>query len=124
MSVLFNDWYGRFYNLFQPNLGGTIEQFWGEFAYFIKVATIYIILAMWSAWFTRIYAFRWRKAITFGYISRWRNVKEEIEGSSQRIQEDAYRFARIVESLGLQVMRALMTLIAFLPILWKQAVFH
>jgi peptide/bleomycin uptake transporter len=119
MSVLFNDWYGRFYNLFQPNLGGTIEQFWHEFAYFGKVASVYIVLAMWTGWFTRIYAFRWRKAITFEYISKWRNVKEEVEGSSQRIQEDAYRFARIVESLGLQVVRSLMTIIAFLPILWK-----
>jgi peptide/bleomycin uptake transporter len=41
-----------------------------------------------------------------------------VEGASQRIQEDIYRFARIVESLGLQVIRAVMTLIAFLPILW------
>lgn len=119
MSVLFNDWYGRFYNLFQPNLGGTIEQFWNEFGYFGKVASIYIVLAIWTNWFTRIYAFRWRKAITFGYISKWRDVKVEVEGASQRIQEDIFRFTRTVESLGLQVVRSMMTIIAFLPILWK-----
>ena len=34
MSVLFNSWYGRFYNLFQPSMGGTLEQIWGEFLYF------------------------------------------------------------------------------------------
>lgn len=119
MSVLFNEWYGKFYNLFQPNLGGTIEEFWYEFGYFGKIASMYIGLAIWTNWFTRIYAFRWRKAITFEYISKWCNVKEEVEGSSQRIQEDTFRFTRTIESLGLQIVRALMTIIAFLPILWK-----
>ena len=56
--------------------------------------------------------------MTFNYIPKWRNVEEEIEGASQRIQEDTYRFARIVESLGLQVVRAIMTLIAFIPLLY------
>lgn len=56
--------------------------------------------------------------MTFSYVDKWRLVEEEVEGSSQRIQEDIYRFARIFESLGLQVIRAIMTLMAFLPILW------
>ena len=34
------------------------------------------------------------------------------------MQEDIYRFARIIENLGLQVVKAFMTLIAFIPILW------
>jgi peptide/bleomycin uptake transporter len=57
--------------------------------------------------------------MTFDYIPQWRHVEKEIEGASQRIQEDAYRFAKLVESLGLQVARAVMTLVAFLPILWQ-----
>ena len=60
--------------------------------------------------------------MTFDYIPRWRTVKEEIEGASQRIQEDCNRFARIVESLGLQVVRAVMTLVAFIPVLWGLSV--
>jgi peptide/bleomycin uptake transporter len=119
MSVLFNDWYGRFYNLFQPGNGGTIEQFWGEFAWFFKIAGVWITLAMWTGWFTRLYSFRWRKAMTFSYVPRWSNVKTEVEGASQRIQMDTERYAKIVESLGLQVVRGIMTLIAFCPILWK-----
>ncbi|EAJ8655455.1 putative transporter [Campylobacter coli] len=43
---------------------------------------------------------------------------DNIEGSSQRIQEDTYNFSKIVESLGLSFIRALMTLVAFIPILW------
>jgi len=56
--------------------------------------------------------------MTFNYIPKWQAVESEIEGASQRIQEDCNRFARIIESLGLQVIRAFMTLIAFIPILW------
>ena len=78
----------------------------------------YVILATFTGWFTRIYGLRWRESITFDYIPRWRNVEVEIEGASQRIQEDCNRFARILESLGLQAVRAIMTLIAFLPVLW------
>jgi peptide/bleomycin uptake transporter len=48
----------------------------------------------------------------------WKATDAKIEGASQRIQEDAMNFAKIVESLGLQVVRALMLLIAFIPILW------
>ena len=50
-------------------------------------------------------SFRWREAMTFSYVAGWQHVEEEVGGASQRIQEDIYRFARIFESLGLQVIR-------------------
>jgi peptide/bleomycin uptake transporter len=78
-----------------------------------------VLIATVTAYFTRIYAFKWREAMTFAYVEKWQQVEEEVEGASQRIQEDIYRFARIFESLGLQVIRAIMTLFAFLPILWQ-----
>jgi len=49
----------------------------------------------------------------------WTSGRVKVEGSAQRLQEDTMRFAKIVESLGLQVVRAVMTLIAFTPILWS-----
>ena len=137
MSVAINTWYGGFYDLLQnaakfkdiPQDG--IEQLFTQLigmSYvtdgftgnpsFTVIAFPYILLAVFTNWFTRIYGLRWREAITFSYIPRWRAVKEDIEGSSQRIQEDCNRFARIVESLGLQVIRAIMTLVAFIPILY------
>lgn len=138
MTVAFNSWYGRFYDLLQnaldykENPQEGIELFYGHmvsFSYitddftgdpsFAVIAFPYIAIAILTNWFTRIYGLRWREAITFDYIPRWRSVEEEIEGASQRIQEDCNRFARIVESLGLQVVRAVMTLIAFIPILWS-----
>ena len=136
-TVAFNSWYGRFYNLLQtsgdykdnPQVG--IDLFFGHLTSlsyitnnftgdpsFAVLAFPYIIIAVFTSWFTSIYGLRWRQAITFNYIPRWRTVETEIEGASQRIQEDCNRFARIVESLGLQIVRSIMTLIAFIPILW------
>ncbi len=96
----------------------TLLDFWQSMINFAWIAFPYVLLATLTGYFTRVWAFKWREAMTFDYIKYWRNVEREIEGSSQRIQEDIYRFARIVESLGLQVVRAIMKLIAFLPILW------
>ena len=138
MTVAINSWYGRFYDLLQ-NAGDYVNNskegidlffsqlisveyilngFEGEPS-FVVIAFPYIALAIFTGWFTRIYGLRWREAITFNYIPRWQEVEDEIEGASQRIQEDCNRFARIIESLGLQVIRAIMTLIAFIPILWN-----
>ena len=137
ITVAINKWYGGFYNLLQTSgeykekSAEGIALFYDKlisFSYwtngfegepsFAVLAFPYVILAVVTGWFTRVYGLRWRQAITFDYIPRWKTVKEEIEGASQRIQEDCNRFARIVESLGLQVVRAVMTLVAFIPVLW------
>ncbi len=118
LSVLINDWYGGFYDVLQKATEHEVADLWAGLQKFFYIAIPYVVLATITSYFTRIYSLRWREAITFDYIPRWRNVEQEIEGASQRIQEDTYRFARLVESLGLQVVRAIMTLVAFLPILW------
>lgn len=118
ITVMINGWYGEFYNILQKPTEYGIDVFWEKLIYFFKLAIPYVIIVTATNWFTRVYTFRWRQAITFNYLPRWQNVSADIEGASQRIQEDAYRFARIVESLGLQVVRAFMTVIAFIPILW------
>jgi peptide/bleomycin uptake transporter len=118
LTVKINQWYGRFYNMLQKATEHQLQEFWQELLIFAYIAFPYVLIATLTAYFTRIYAFRWREAMTFSYVSRWQQVEEEVEGASQRIQEDIYRFARIVESLGLQVIRAILTLVAFLPILW------
>ena len=56
--------------------------------------------------------------MTFAYTPFWKKIDAKVEGASQRIQEDCMNFARIVESIGLQIIRAIMLLIAFIPILW------
>jgi len=137
MTVLINRWYGAFYDMLQNPAGRDVSEFWGQIfvpqfaphnflglfdlpmpSSFLWIAIPYVFLATITNYVTRLYGFRWRQAITEDYIPRWRNVEHEIEGSSQRIQEDTQRFASVVESLGLAVVRAVMTLIAFIPVLW------
>lgn len=118
LSVKFNDWYGGFYDILQKTDKHTFDEFYQKLVDFTWLAVWYILFATVTSYLTRIYSLRWREAITFNYIPRWRNVTQEIEGASQRIQEDAYRFAKIIESMGLKIVRSVMTLIAFLPILW------
>ncbi len=117
-TVMINEWYGSFYTMLQKATEHDVSELWLGIRQFLQIAVPYIVIATITAYFTRIYAFRWREAMTFAYVEKWQKVEEEVEGASQRIQEDIYRFARIVESLGLQVVRAIMTLFAFLPILW------
>jgi peptide/bleomycin uptake transporter len=51
------------------------------------------------------------------YMARWPKVRH-IEGASQRVQEDTMRFASIMEGMGVAFVDAIMTLVAFLPVLW------
>ncbi len=118
LSVRFNIWYQGFYDLLQ-NIGKhSLADFNALLVQFLWIAMPYVVLATLTSYLSRLYAFQWREAITFSYLPRWSNVKQEIEGASQRIQEDAFRFARILESLGLQLANGIMTIIAFIPILW------
>ena len=52
------------------------------------------------------------------YMANWKKVRH-IEGASQRVQEDTMRFASIMEDLGTSLVSSILTLIAFLPVLWK-----
>lgn len=137
LTVILNNWYRIFYDMLQNATENDVADFWRMIfapevanhnflglidipmpSSFMWIAIPYVLIITATNFVVRHYGFRWRQAITEDYIPRWRHVEEEIEGASQRIQEDANRFARIVESLGLAAFRALMTLIAFLPILW------
>lgn len=118
ISVQLNSWRKVFWDLMQEAPKHKISEFHDLLWQFMGIVLPLVVIIMFTAYFSRLYAFRWRKAITFNYFPKWRNVSKDIEGSSQRIQEDTYRFARIVESLGKEAVSAVMTLIAFGPILW------
>jgi len=116
LSVLLNDWYRRFYNILQK--ANDINAFWDRMIEFTYIAGAIVATAVIIYYFTQHYAFRWRQAITYYYLPYWEATEGNIEGASQRIQEDTYAFARSLETLGLGLFRAILTLIAFIPILW------
>src|SRR5882762_6599277 len=121
LDVMINNWFGTFYNMIQQALGKpgvvTQEQFFGQLATFAAIALVAITTSVLSAFVTSHYVFRWRTAMNDYYVDNWQRLRH-IEGASQRIQEDTQRFATTVEGLGASLIDALMTLIAFLPILW------
>ena len=118
IDVKINEWYKGFYDLLQKAPERELSEFYDGLKLFMKLAIPYVIIITITNYFTKLWAFRWREAMTFSYMPYWRAIDAKVEGASQRIQEDAMNFAKIVESLGLQVVRALMLLIAFIPILW------
>ncbi len=118
MTVAINSWYGKFYDLLQKAAESDVSEFYDGIFLFMRLAIPYVIIYTITNYFTRLYAFRWREAMTFAYMPYWKAIDAKVEGASQRIQEDCMNFARIVESIGLQIIRAFMLLIAFIPILW------
>ncbi|MBA1337274.1 MAG: peptide/bleomycin uptake transporter [Pelagibacterales bacterium] len=118
IDVKINEWYKDFYDLLQKATERDISEFYDGLFLFMKLAIPYVIIYTLTNYFTRLYAFRWRGSMTFAYMPYWKKVDVKVEGASQRIQEDCMNFARIVESIGLQIVRALMLLIAFIPILY------
>jgi peptide/bleomycin uptake transporter len=69
-----------------------------------------------TKFFVSHYIFRWRTAMNDYYVAHWAQLRT-VEGASQRVQEDAMRFSTSMEGLGVNLVDAVMTLIAFLPVL-------
>jgi peptide/bleomycin uptake transporter len=125
LDVMINNWFGSFYNMVQQALAKpnsiTQEQFFGQLLTFGGIAMVYILTAVLTSFVTSHYVFRWRTAMNAYYVAHWQRLRH-IEGASQRVQEDTQKFAQTLEQLGESLIRALMTLIAFLPILWGLSV--
>lgn len=121
LDVKLNEWYGSFYNMVQEALSKpgsvSVDDLFGQALTFFEVATTLIVVAVLLEFFARHFVFRWRTAMNTYYMESWPKIRH-VEGASQRVQEDTMRFAAIMENLGVAFIRAVMTLIAFLPILW------
>ena len=125
LSVAINSWYGPFYNLVQAALSKstpvTIEQFYSELSTFASIALVAVVVGVITRFFVSHYIFRWRTAMNDFYMSNWPLLRT-IEGASQRVQEDSMRFATTVENLGVNLISAVLTLLAFLPVLLRLSI--
>jgi peptide/bleomycin uptake transporter len=121
LDVLINNWFGIFYDSIQAALAKphsiTAEAYYRQLLTFGKIALVAVTVSVFTRFFVSHWIFRWRTAINNYYMSMWARVRH-IEGASQRVQEDTMRFASIMEDLGVSLVDSVMTLIAFLPILW------
>jgi peptide/bleomycin uptake transporter len=122
VSVAINDWYGPFYDLVQTALAKsgpvTLDQFFGELLSFAGIAFVAVAVGVLTRFFASHYIFRWRTAMNQYYMANWDSLRR-IEGASQRVQEDTMRFSSTVEELGVSLINAVMTLVAFLPVLLR-----
>ena len=120
IDVKINEWFGVFYDMIQKALAKpnaiTIEEYWSSLASFITLAGMYIALYVAISFFTAHYLFRWRTAMVEWYHSVY-DKAGNIEGASQRVQEDTIKFTRIMESLGTSFIESVMVLFQFTPIL-------
>ena len=124
VSVVVNAWYNPFYDLIQKMLssgGGDVNELYAGVLTFLYIAMVAVTLMVLNLFFVSHYVFRWRTAMNNYYTAHWEKLRH-IEGASQRIQEDTMRFARTMETLGVNLVEALMTLLAFLPVLFSLSV--
>jgi peptide/bleomycin uptake transporter len=129
LGLLFNSWYKVFYNALEnKNYEDFLDSFiqlgtfdifhistWG----FTPLAVLSILLFALTQFIGQTFSFRWRESITKDYLPRWKGIFTDIEGASQRLQEDTKKFAWLTWTLGQGVIKSIMTLVFFLPILWN-----
>jgi len=122
VSVAINNWRRPFFDGVQaalsPNSKVTTDELYVLMLQFAEIAFVAIFIYVITRFFVSHYIFRWRTAMNDFYTSQWSQVRR-IEGASQRVQEDTMRFATIMEGLGVSMVEAIMTLFAFLPVLWS-----
>lgn len=124
VNVVVNAWYNPFYDLIQKMLssgGGDVNELYAGVLTFLYIAMVAVTLMVLNLFFVSHYVFRWRTAMNNYYTAHWEKLRH-IEGASQRIQEDTMRFAKTMETLGVNLVEALMTLLAFLPVMFSLSV--
>ena len=134
VSVAINHWRRPFFDLIQSLLrpieegaadkGASAEQvadattqLFDLIMIFAEIAFLAIFIYVITRFLVSHYIFRWRTAMNDYYTKQWAQLRK-IEGASQRVQEDTMQFASIMEGLGVALIDSVMTLFAFLPVLW------
>ena len=136
VDLQMNAWTGRFYDELQAAFSAANSSKALDLEELAEVESSYTsLLRMWLLlsipkvvvgplvnWLTRHWAFQWRQAITLDYLYRWRVVSKgrlELESISQRVQDDAYKLTKGIDSLVQGVLIALLQVFTFLPLLWS-----
>ena len=116
IDVKINYWFGEFYDLIQKALGTpnavTLDEYFSSLLAFGKFAAMWIALSLFTAFFTSHFLFRWRTSMVEYYHSVFDKARQ-IEGASQRVQEDTIKFSRIMETLGTSFFEAILVLFEF-----------
>ena len=121
VSVAINHWRKPFFDMVQNALTGEVvggaNDLYLLIFKFAEIAFVAVAVFVLTRFFVSHYIFRWRNAMNDYYLEHWARLRN-VEGASQRIQEDTMRFAGIMEGLGVSIVDAIMTLFAFMPVLF------
>jgi peptide/bleomycin uptake transporter len=121
LATKINVWYGEFYDVLGDILAGKAKlsevEFYLYLLNFLQLAGISMFVSVFLAFFSSHWSFRWRTSMIEFYHSHY-NLARNMEGASQRVQEDCLKFARMLESLGVGLAESIFYLIFFLPILY------
>jgi len=123
ISVWINSWYKDFYNALQEK---NSEAFWQLILYFCGIAAVAILGAVYRLYLTQMLTIRWRAWLTEQHFARWLNDKNYYrleqggytDNPDQRISEDLNSFTTNTLSLGLGLLRTVVSLVSFSIILW------
>ena len=125
-----NDWYRDFYNLLEAagalsaNTSATTadwefrqSQVESSLWAFAQIAVGPVVIMPIAKFIRSMWALRWRLVLMRAYVVAWDPNLPALEGASQRVHEDSYRFARGVELCLTTVLDSIITLAVFIPIL-------
>ncbi|HUM16133.1 MAG TPA: ABC transporter ATP-binding protein/permease [Candidatus Nitrosotalea sp.] len=124
INVLLSKWYNAFYNAIQDK---DLPAFWSLLLRFSWLAGLYIVAAVYQIYLNQMLQIRWRRWLTERYLGAWLTdgayyrmqlTSGETDNPDQRIADDLRLF--VTGALGLSVggLRAVVTLVSFLGILW------
>jgi len=124
LEVLFNSWNNDFYNALQEKDEAT---FWTQFGVFGWLAMLFIANFVATRYFSLWLQIRWRDWLTKRYVDAWLKDRvyyrfqitgAETDNPDQRIAEDVRLFVATTLGLLTQLINSVLTLGAFLTILW------
>jgi vitamin B12/bleomycin/antimicrobial peptide transport system ATP-binding/permease protein len=123
-SVLFNQWRNRFYNALQEK---DWDGFVREMIVFCVLATVLVVLQVYSLYLNQWLQIRWRNWMTTQYLGEWlhdaNHYRMQLQGDAadnpdQRITDDVKMFVDSTLNLGVGLLNAVVTLASFVIILW------
>jgi vitamin B12/bleomycin/antimicrobial peptide transport system ATP-binding/permease protein len=124
LAKLLNEWNARFFNALEEK---NFDAFWAELRYFVVVALVFIVVAVYRLWFRQMLQIRWRRWLTAVYYRDWlaerTYYRMELSGAAadnpeQRIEEDCNAFTSQTLIILLDLLSQVLTLITFTSILW------
>jgi putative ATP-binding cassette transporter len=124
LTVLLNQWNNAFYSALQDK---NLVAFRGQLFRVTWLICIFILLAVYQVYLNQMLEIRWRRWLTDRYLRAWladgayyrmQLVTRETDNPDQRIAEDVHLLASHTLGLFTGGLRAIVTLVTFVAILW------